>query len=295
MRFPTARLRMFPLCAVLLTIPVSAAAEVDPLEALERAQQALFLKTAPAVVFIATPKGFGSGFFVSNDGLILTNDHVVGSQSIVDVVLHDGSKLKGKVVERAADNVDLALVQLVEPRTTPALALVQSDDLKVGAWVGAVGHGLGGIWTYSVGMVSNIYPEGSQRPIFQTQIPLNSGSSGGPMIDRHGRVVGVTTLGVKGANNVNFGIHIGVAFSTLKKMAAHCECLVIHAPAGLPIFVDGKMAGKGPRLVVPASAREYELFVVHQGKMNKQKVRFPEVREVNLLPQSVGGLGVRAR
>ncbi len=275
-------LRLGALLAALLIPSVAPAAEPDPIAALERAQQALFEKTAPAVVFLANGRGFGSGFFVTDAGLILTNRHVVGDQTVVDVVLHDGSRLKGQVIERATDDVDLALVQLSEPRKTPVLELDQSDSLKVGAWVAAVGHGLGGIWTYSVGMVSNIYPAGSQRPVFQTQIPLNPGSSGGPMIDRLGRVVGVTTAGIEGANNVNFGIRIDVAFRTLSKLSSKCECLVVHAPAGVPVFVDGKMAGKGPRLVVPAVAREYEVFVVHQGKMNKQKVRYPEVREVKL-------------
>ncbi|MFN7134721.1 MAG: S1C family serine protease, partial [Myxococcales bacterium] len=191
-------------------------------------------------------------------------------------------RVEGAVVERAADDIYLALVQLAGAGRTPKLPLDDSDSLRVGAWVAAVGHGLGGIWTYSVGMVSNIYPSGAQRPVFQTQIPLNPGSSGGPMIDRRGRVVGVTTAGIEGANNVNFGIRIDVAFRSLQMMAAHCQCLVVHAPNGVPVFVDGKMAGKGPRLVVPAAARDYEVFVVHAGKMVKQKVSFPAVREVKL-------------
>lgn len=269
------------LLAALLT-GTHAAAERDPLAALENAQQALFEAAAPAVVFIGAKRGFGSGFFVSEDGLILTNLHVVKDAQEVDVVLHDGRKLRARVVERAADEIDLALLRLLEPQRTPRLRLADGRSLRVGAWVAAIGHGLGGIWTFSTGMVSNIYPSGATRPVFQTQIPLNPGNSGGPIFDRGGKVVGVVTAGIQEANNVNFGIQIEVAFKSLEQLAPHCDCLVIRAPSGTPIFVNGQMAGKGPLLVVPARAEDYEVFLVHQGKMLKQKVRFPAVREVKL-------------
>jgi serine protease Do len=215
----------------------------DPLAELEAAQQRLFVRLAPSVVFIHTKTGFGSGFLVSRDGLVLTNAHVVEAQATVGVVTHDGQKLTGTVLERAK-NADLALVQLPLAKTVP-IPLGDSELLRVGAWAGAIGHGRGGIWTFNTGMVSNIYPLETGRPVFQTQIPLNPGASGGPILDRKGQVIGVVTAGLTDAESINFGIKIDVALRELKPLAARCECLVVLAPVRAP---------PGPTRLTPASA-----------------------------------------
>lgn len=253
----------------------------DSVAAQEAFQQALFERVAPAVAFIATRQAFGSGLLVSSDGLILTNAHVVKGQDVVDVVLHDGRKFRGKVIERGADEIDVALVQ-VEARGTPTLPLASKSDLRVGNWVAAVGHGRGGIWTFNVGMVSNIYPDGHERPVFQTQIPLNPGNSGGPIVDRHGRVVGIVTAGIEGANSINFGIDIDVARKALTRLDGQCECLVITAPAQVPVFVDGRMVGQGPRVIVAVSPGKHDVFGVVAGKMIRHAIEYPAVRAVSL-------------
>jgi S1-C subfamily serine protease len=266
--------------ALVLGLYATAAAG-EPLEELERAQQRLFEQVAPAVVFISSGDSFGSGFFVRQDGLILTNAHVVGSRDTVDVIRSDGQKLRGKVVERAAEDLDLALVQ-VEVKGVPVLPLTGFSDLRVGSWVASVGHGSGGIWTFTTGMVSNIYPVGAERPVFQTQIPLNPGNSGGPVFDRWGRVAGVVTASLKESQAINFAIRADLAIRKLKGLAELCDCLVVTVPVGLPVFVDGKMVGTGPRVVVPVDKRTHEVFVVVKGQMRRKQVSFPEQREVDL-------------
>lgn len=269
------------LLSLCLSVLLSAAPE-DPLAAIEAHQQKLFEKVAPAVVLISTGDGFGSGFFVSRDGLILTNQHVVENRAQVEVVLYDGRKLTGTVVERGADKVDVALVQ-VPLADTLALPLGSIADVRVGSWVGAIGHGKGAIWTFNTGMVSNIYPEGAERPVFQTQIPLNPGNSGGPIFDRQGRVVGLVTSGIMSAQAINFGIGMEVARKVLSKLATSCECLTLLAPAGVPIFVEGTMVGVGPRVVFPVGEKKtVEVFAVIAGKMKKGKVTYPATREVKL-------------
>jgi S1-C subfamily serine protease len=253
----------------------------EPLEELERAQQRLFEQVAPAVVYISSGDAFGSGFFVRQDGLILTNAHVVGKRDTVDVIRSDGQKLRGKVVERAPEELDLALVQ-VEVKGAPVLPLTGFSDLRVGSWVGSVGHGAGAIWTFNTGMVSNIYPVGAERPVFQTQIPLNPGNSGGPVFDRWGRVAGVVTASLKESQAINFAIQVDLAIRKLRGLAELCDCLVVTVPAGLPVFVDGKMVGTGPRVVVPVEPRTHEVFVVVKGQMRRKQVSFPEQREVDL-------------
>jgi S1-C subfamily serine protease len=257
----------------------------DPLAAIEAYQQRLFEKIAPSVIFISQSGGFGSGFFVNEQGLALTNKHVVGQADTVVVVLRDGRKFEAEVVERAAEGVDLALIQ-VPVDSSPALELSGFRDLRVGSWVASVGHGTGGIWTFTRGMVSNIYPSTDTRPIFQTQIPLNPGASGGPVFDRRGRVVGVVTSGVVSSNSVNFAIRSDVALGSLAKLSAECRCLTVHAPEGVPIFVDGEMIGKGPRVRVTLSEGSHEVFAVIGGEMHKETIAYPKVREISLRPNN---------
>lgn len=266
---------------VALATALIAAGGADALAAVEARQQEIFDRIAPSVVFITAEGGFGSGFFVAADGLVLTNRHVVGKVPEVSVILHDGRTVAGQVVERAANEIDLALVR-VPVENVPALSLEVPGDLRIGSWVASVGHARGGAWAFNVGLVSNIYPVGSDRPVFQTQIPLAPGSSGGPVVDKGGRVVGIVTAGIEGAGAINFAIRSDVALRTLQGLASLCACIVIEAPAGTPVFVDGRMAGVGPRVVIAAAARSYEISAVVAGQMKREKVRFPEQRSVRL-------------
>jgi serine protease Do len=259
------------------------ASPADPLETIERAEQALFSRVAPSVTFIADSRGVGSGFVVGADGLILTNAHVVGEARTVRVVLHDGRALVGKVLARAPDKLDLALVQ-VEARDLVPLELGGLADLKVGSFAASVGHGKGGIWTFNTGMVSNIYPAAdTARPVFQTQIPLNPGSSGGPVLDRFGRVVGVVTAGITDSNSINFAIKIDVAIASFPELAPACgACIVFTAPSGVPVFLDGSMVGTGPKIVLEIGHGRHASFAVVRGVKRERFFSFPAIRSVDL-------------
>lgn len=253
----------------------------NPLAKIEHFQQEMFQKVAPSVVYIATADGFGSGTVVASDGLILTNAHVVKKARTVNVVLHDGRHLEGRVIERARDDVDLALVK-VKARHLPAVTVGGPNTLRVGSWVAAVGHGQGGVWSFNVGMVSNIYPEGAEKPVFQTQIPLNPGNSGGPVVDRRGHVVGIVTSGLQDSNSINFAIRSNVAGRFLNKLRITCDCLLIQAPADVPVFVDGAMVGQGPLVMASVDVGSHEVFAVVDGKMRRTQLRYPRQRSVNL-------------
>lgn len=271
-----------PFVAFLIAIalfPRPAVSE-QPLVALERAQQELFKELAPAVVHITGKSGIGTGFFVTDDGLVLTNEHVVRGAKVVEVISHDGKKHRGKVIKTGGNDVDLALVR-VEGIKTKSLKLADLREVRVGSWVGTIGHGWGGIWAFTTGMISNIYPSGDARPVFQTQIPLNPGNSGGPVFDSQGRVVGVVTWGIEKANNINFALTAEVAMFTFPEIPVTCDCLIVSAPKGSPIFVNEKMVGKGPGVLIHATPGEtYEVFVVKGGKMDKRKVQFPNRRRL---------------
>ncbi len=146
-----------------------------------------------------------------------------------------------------------------------------------------VGHGMGGTWTFTAGMVSNIYPSKQRRSVFQTQIPLNPGNSGSPIFNRHGVVVGEATAGIVEANNTNFSIRADVVLDTFPQLAkAACACIEILAGKDIPIFVDGAMVGKGPRVVAPARPGRHDIFAVEDGVMRKHVVTFPATTRIDL-------------
>jgi serine protease Do len=252
------------------------------LEQVEQEQQALFERAAPSVVFIATRDGFGSGFFVDHEGLILTSAHVVADEKTVSVILHDGRRVPGQVVELAMNDFDLALVKTQIAPTKPLEFVTEAP--RVGTWVAAIGHGMGGAWTYTAGTISNIYPLGRERPVFQTQIPINPGNSGGPVLDRHGRALGVVTASIKNASNMNFAIRVDKACDVLTAVAKLCHRLVLRGPAGVPLFLDGKAVGNGPQVTVSVAPGPHEAFVVEKGQMRKQRFNYPQQSTVDLSP-----------
>jgi serine protease Do len=222
----------------------------------------------------------GSGFVIQQN-LVLTNAHVVGSSSKVNVVLHDGRRLIGQVVERASEEVDLALVRI----TAPDLAVLPVGDLRqlrVGSWAGSVGHGKGALWAFNTGHVSNIYTDGTERSVFQTQIPLNPGSSGAPVFDRLGRVVGVVTAGIERANSINFALKIDQAFKHLRGLNQQSPSLTILAPSGTPVLVDGSLAGSGPQVTLRAVPKKYAISAVIGGQLRRLVIEFPKDRVVDL-------------
>lgn len=131
-------------------------------------------------------------------------------------------------------------------------------------------------------MISNIYPVGAEHPVLQTQIPLNPGNSGGPLLNRHGRVIGIVTAGIHESNSINFAIRADVAvraFDALAELAGH---LVIEAPQGSQVFFDGALIGRGPRVAAPCPSGAHEVMVVAGGAMMQRRLECPKVRKVSL-------------
>lgn len=158
------------------------------------------------VVTIRTSESMGSGFFVSSDGYIVTNKHVVGSEGTVSVKTRDGSVSLGEVIARNALK-DLALVRVKGERFTH-LKLSNGEHAGIGNDVIAIGTPKGFDWSVSRGIISAVRIEPAARYI-QTDAAVNLGNSGGPLIDlASGQVVGVNTLVIRKdiAEGLNFAV-----------------------------------------------------------------------------------------
>jgi S1-C subfamily serine protease len=187
---------------------------------------------APAVVSVHPMRngypeeGGGSGFIVSPDGLILTNSHVVHGYSEAEIVTHDGAMLRAKVVGEDVDT-DLALLKLDQKSRHPAARLGDSERLKPGQLVVAIGAPLGFQATVTAGVVSALgrtMRGGRGRLIedlIQTDAALNPGNSGGPLVNGAGEVVGVATAIIIGAPGICFAIASNTAAFVLEELKAH--------------------------------------------------------------------------
>lgn len=167
-----------------------------------------------SVVTIKTGQGHGSGFLISEDGYILTNAHVVGGSDTVAVAFENGMEVEGKVI-RTAPARDVALVKI--PLTKLPLLRLQTQIPTIGNTVYAVGapldeelHG-----TISSGIISSyrILKENGME-VIQSDVTINGGNSGGPMINQKGEVVAITVSGYVGSG-INFFIPIQDALNKL--------------------------------------------------------------------------------
>lgn len=163
----------------------------------------LYQRSSPAVVSISAPNGksfnYGSGFIADSKGLILTNQHVVGTNKQVAIKLADGSIYSGIVVSRSAQ-VDLALVQIRPEKPLPSLS-IQAVPPKIGQIAYAIGDPKGLERSLSDGIISRIDGSG----MIQFTATASFGSSGGPLLDEDGQVIGIVRGGKPGTN-LNFAI-----------------------------------------------------------------------------------------
>ncbi|SHL55959.1 DegQ family serine endoprotease [Rhodanobacter sp. OK091] len=154
----------------------------------------------------------GSGFIISSDGYILTNNHVVDHADVVTVRLQDRRTLTAKVIG-TDPTYDIAVLKVDAGGSLPAVSLGDSRSLKPGQWVLAIGSPFGFDYTVTQGIVSAVGRNLGQQDqpytsFIQTDVPINRGNSGGPLFDLQGRVVGVNSQIYS-----NTGDYMGVSFS----------------------------------------------------------------------------------
>jgi serine protease Do len=158
-------------------------------------------------------QGVGSGFVISRDGYILTNNHVVEGADQIKVKLADGKEFEGKVIGRDP-KTDLAVIKIEGSGNLQALSLGNSDDLKVGSWVVAVGSPFGLEQTVTAGIVSakgRVIGSGPYDNFIQTDASINPGNSGGPLVNLKGEVVGINTAIIASGQGIGFAIPVNMA------------------------------------------------------------------------------------
>jgi len=181
-------------------------------EIAEKCSNAVFSITAYA--FNGDIKGYGSGFFISSDGLAVTNRHVIENCSTIDITMTDGTVYESVAMVDANFEFDLALLR-VDGTGFSYLELGDSSALKQGQRVYAIGNPQGLSNTMSEGIVSNVKRVIDGMEYVQISVPIASGSSGGALLDEYGKIVGVTTAGYTDAGA---DLNLAVGSNYIKEM-----------------------------------------------------------------------------
>lgn len=195
----------------------------------------LYQRLAPATVFLSSSylsahplvdppaTGVGAGFLLDEAGTVLTNAHVVEGASAVMATLYDGRRVKAELVG-IDPYTDVAVLRLAEGLgKLTAVRLGDSDHLRIGQRALVLGSPFGLGFTLTTGIISGLGPvPGAMKlnefRLIQTTAPINPGNSGGPLVDSEGRVIGITTAILAGAQNIGFAIPINTAKAVLSAL-----------------------------------------------------------------------------
>lgn len=239
----------------------------------------------PAIVRVEGDKGWGSGFFVTDSGLIATNKHVVDGQSNLFVITSSRERIAAKVVYIGSD-VDIAILK-VDGANFVHLPLVPVGLVRQGESVIAIGHPDGGMAdTVTKGVVSAIGPDRSlgSGTWIQTDAAINPGNSGGPLLDSSGAVVGINTKKLVGAGiqGLNFALSAQNLIDVLKhfypdagnpesgRKSGSAVVSVNSDPPGADIYVDGAFVGNTPS-TLHLSAGEHAIKIESAGKKSWER------------------------
>ena len=201
------------------TAATTAPTRAETARALLRTPAEIAARSTPSVVSVRTEQSLGTGFVVSPDGLIATNLHVIAGNSDITVTLSDHREFQVVEIWNGDRQRDLVIMR-IQAKKLPVIPLGNSDEIRAGDSIVAIGHPLGLEDTVSNGLVSAVRKLDKGLTVLQISAPIAPGSSGGPIFNDHGEVIGVATAIMLGGQNINFGVPISYLKELLKKPAA---------------------------------------------------------------------------
>lgn len=240
----------------------------------------LIQKTKPAVLFLKGAETSGTGFFVTDTGVIATNAHLARGEESLEAVLPGGDQLEAKVVY-VDDDLDIALAK-VEGQGFPRLTLADAATVRQGENVIAIGNP-GEAMKFSVtkGIVSGVgaFPDAGPGTWIQTDAPINPGNSGGPLLNGHGEVIGINTLKLvrKDVTGIGFALSASDLIEVLHRF--YPSSVPAREPLAAPV---GKKPATAPATAAaPAPAPENVFGTV--------RVNAPEGAEITVDGRPMGG------
>ena len=238
------------------TFQVQQTTDINIVSSFENTVTNIVEQSKPAVVSLAIRKvelkdnkptetsGGGTGFFIRNDGYILTNEHVVRGSKKITVSLNDGSTHEARLVG-GDQNTDIAVIKIDREKEFPFLKLADSTEVRVGQFAIAIGHPIGYRYTVTAGIVggrNRCFHEQNDlyqycRTYIQTDAWINPGSSGGPLLNIQGEVIGVTALNP--GEGSTLAINCGLAKKISDQLIAHGRIIRGHLNAKMQSVVQG--------------------------------------------------------
>ncbi len=165
-------------------------------------------------------QGLGSGFIITEDGYVVTNNHVIAGAEDIDVILEDGKRYSAEVVGKDS-KTDLAVLKIDPDKKLKTVNFGNSKNIKIGDWVIAIGNPFGLGYTVTSGIISatgRALGLGAYDDFIQTDAPLNPGNSGGPLFNLNGEVIGVNTAIAARGQGIGFSIPINLASDVINQL-----------------------------------------------------------------------------
>ena len=195
---------------------------LQPVFAFDREERAItnvYKKINPAIVCVDSQLkngvSCGTGCIIDSRGIILTSAHVVDKGNNVIVTMYNGQDYDAKVIKRFGNNEDIVLLKINVPKKLKTVKLGNSEKLKVGQKVLAIGNPFGFNGTLTLGIISRI---DFAKNRIQTDAAINPGSSGGPLLNTKGEIIGINQAIYNPDNNIsNIGIGFAIPINTIKE------------------------------------------------------------------------------
>jgi serine protease Do len=220
-------------------------------------------------------RSLGSGFIVSEDGFILTNNHVVEKADEITVTLLDKGEFKAEVVGTDT-RTDIALIKIKAGKKLPHVELGDSEKLEIGEWVVAIGNPFGLGHTVTAGIVGakgRIIGSGPYDDFIQTDASINPGNSGGPLFNLKGEVVGIATAIIQGGQGIGFATPVHLAKSILGQLKEKGKV----TRGWLGVYIQRLTPEMAESLSVPGKKGALVADVTKEGPAEKAGIRSGDV------------------